>query len=768
MRQTLLSGFLFMLLVSVMWGQAVNGTLAGRITSGSGEGVPNAAVIVTDTGTNVSQRVLTGPDGSFSIAGLAPGTYRVDVETAGFKRSSMQNIELTSTAPATVNITLEAGNMNETVEIKGFAPNVQGQNGEVHLGLADRTIRELPILDRNYQQLVQLQTGITPPIPELPFLIDPARNRFFSVNGQTPYANMWQLDGVQNFEPFRGTAIRVQPVENIQQTNIVTSSYQAEKGYTPGAFVTNITRGGTNAWHGSLFEFHSNNELRSRPFFDQMGDKPRFTYNQFGGTLGGRIVRDKTFFFGSYEGTYNRGRNVMTSTVPTADMRAGIFAGLPGVTIYNPATGFATGVGRTPFINNTIPLRSTNPTSAAIQSFIPLPNLPGFANNYQATVPYQNNANKFDGRLDHRFSDRTSAFLRYGYSNLHAVNNSIFGTTIASGDRDRLQAQNAVVNVTHSFNPNLLTEFRMGYNRYNQKLRTGLDASPLGAMLGSAGFGSGLFNFGVSGMEPFGMPANLPMHGVDNNFNWVWNVAWHSDRHNARIGTDIRRFRTDGFSNLALSPFGSVTFGPGATLAPGAAGFGPLGAFANSYAAFLLGAPSTIGSANYTEAPSIRQSWYSLYLSDNIQVLRRLNVDLGVRWDVFSPLEPRRAGGAMFYDPAFNTLNFAGISGQSMRGTRYDLNNVSPHIGFAFRPMERTVVRGGYDIRYFQLPYAYAGFMPTFTAFSTGTAGTFGVAGPFGASGAVTAPGFTAGPLNGLVAPNVPSNVMKRIFKSTN
>ncbi|MFB3825636.1 MAG: carboxypeptidase regulatory-like domain-containing protein [Bryobacteraceae bacterium] len=758
MRKTLLSGCLLILLAPVLWSQAVNGTLSGKITTASGEGVPNAAVIVTDTGTNVSQRALTGPDGSFSIAGLAPGAYRVDVETAGFKRSSIQNVELSATAPAAVNITLEPGNINETVEIKGFAPTLQGQSGEVHLGLPDRTVRELPVIDRNFQQLVQLQTGVTPPVPELPLVIDPARNRFFSVNGQTPFANMRQLDGVQNFEPFRGGAIRVQPVEDIQQTHIVTAGYQAEKGYTPGAFLTNITRGGANQWHGSLFEFHSDNELRSRPFFDRLDDKPRFTYNQFGGTLGGRIIQDKTFFFGSYEGTYNRGLNTVTATVPTAAMRAGVFTDLPGVTLYDPASGFANGAGRTPFFNNTIPAGSINPASAAIQSFIPPPNLPDFANNYQANVPYQNDANKFDGRLDHRFSDRTAAFLRYGYSNLHAVSNSIFGSAIAGDGRDRLLAHNVTADVTHSFTPNLLTEFRVGYNRYTTKLRTGLDAS-------AVGFAGGLSNIAISGMEPFGLPVNLPTDGIDNSFNWVWNFAWHSGRHNARAGTDIRRFRSDGFSNLAFSPAGSIAFGPGATLAPAAAGFGPLGAFPNSYAAFLLGAPATTGSTAYVGTPSIRQSWYAFYFADNIQVMHRLNIDLGIRWDVFSPLEPRRAGEAMFYDPAFNTLNFAGVGGQSMRNTRTDLNNVAPRIGFAYRPTERTVIRGAYDIRYFQMPYQYSGFMPTIAAVSSGAGDTFDVAGPFSPA-ATAAPVLAVSPVNGMAAPNVPLNVVPRDLRT--
>ena len=766
MRKTAFRSVLLLALASVgLWAQAVSGTLSGRVTVAAGTGVPNAAVTITNTDTNVSQRVLTGPDGSFTVAGLPPGTYRVDVETAGFKRTSQQNIELTTTAPATVNITLEAGNMNETVEIKGTAPMIQTHNGELSLGVVDRTVRELPLIDRNFQQLVELQPGITPPQPAYPFVIDPAQNRFFSTNGQQPAINLWGVDGVDNTERFRGTAVRVQPVESVQQMNIVTGSWTAGKGATGGASMQNVMRGGTNAWHGSLFEFNSFDGLRSRSFLDQdPNPKPRFTYNQFGGALGGRLVRDKTFFFGSYEGTYNHGENTILSTVPTPAMAAGDFSAVPGLSLFNPATGLSTGAGRSPFFNNMIPVTSINPTSAALAAALPAPAMPGFFNNYMANTPYQNDAQKFDGRIDQHFSDRTSAFLRYGYSNLHALDTSIFGDALGGSSGTRVVGQNVVANVTHSFSPSFLTEFRFGYNRYDQKL----NGDP-GALGYSLGFTNGLPGISIPGMLGFGAPAGTPMNGVDNDFNWVWNFAYRTNRHNFHAGVDIHRFRNDGFfNNPSFGLTGSAYFGPGATLSPAVGAFSPYGTFANSFASFLLGTPGATGATAFTETPTIRQSWYGLYLSDNIQVMRRLTVDLGLRWDVFSPLEPRRAGGAMFYDPTFNTINYAGVGDTGMQDTRYDLKNVGPHIGFAFTPNDKTVVRGGYAMNYFQVPYMYTGWMPTITGTSAGVAGTFATApGTFGSTGtAFTPPAFTGTLTNGLAAPNVPLNVVSRDLRT--
>ena len=213
-----------------------------------------------------------------------------------------------------------------------------------------------------------------------------------------------------------------------------------------------------------------------------------------------------------------------------------------------------------------------------------------------------------------------------------------------------------MANITHSFTPSLITEFRAGYNRYDTKINGS------GGSLGPAlGFGSGLPNVSIPGMMSFGSPLTTPMHGIDNNFNFAWDWSYRTSRNNIKAGVDIRRFRSDGFyGGLTYNTAGAAYFGPGATLSPTVGGFSPAGNFANSFASFLVGAPSTTGAAAFTEAPTIRQSWYGLHLSDNVQLARRLSVDVGVRWDVFSPLEPRRTGGAMFYDPAIQYAELRG------------------------------------------------------------------------------------------------------------
>ena len=744
MRKLLLNTlFLFTICALSVWAQAGTGTLTGKISSASGTVVPNAAVTITNTSTNTSQKVLTGPDGSFSISGLAPGTYRVDVETAGFKRTTEQNVELVAGGPSTVNIVLEAGNMNETVEIKATSPMIQTDSSEVAMGLGTRTVRELPVIDRNHQELTGLMSGITPPAITRPDSIDPARNREWSNNGQSPLANIQNLDGVVNREPFRGTAVRVQPAETVQQLRITTSNYAADKGFAGGTVLDTLTRPGTNNWHGSLFEFHSDNNLRARSPFNVAGNSdPRYVYNQWGGTAGGHIVRDKLFFFGSYEGTYQNGSQTQLGTVPTAEMRAGNFGGLPaGFSLYNPNTGASTGLGRTPFANNTIPQSMINPFSASLAAQLPLPNQAGFANNYVANVPFRNNGDKADARMDWHFSDRTGAFVRYGFTNYRVDNSSLLGDLASSAANTNLIAHNAVVNLTHSFTPNLITEGRFGFNRYSDATHS---------------LGGPMESIQIAGLAGLGTPANSPMHAVDNTFDWVnsWNL--HTSMHNVKWGIDIQRYRSDGFMNPMFGPLGGALFGPGSTLLNGGAGFGPAGSFANSWAAFLLGAPSVTGSASFTETPTYRQTWYSAWLGDTITLMRRVTLDLGVRYEIYSPLEPRRAGGAAFFDPAGNTFNFAGLNGTGMHLVNYDLNNIAPRVGLAVRITDKTAFRAGYGISYFQVPYQFSGLMPAMTGSAEGTAGGYTVVpGMFGA-GSAAGSAAASGVQNGMTAGNLP------------
>jgi hypothetical protein len=720
--------------VLACFAQSGTGTLSGRVTAASGAGVPNAAVIVTNASSNASQRTLTAPDGSFSLAGIAPGTYRVEVESAGYKRASQNSVALTAGSTAALNIALEAGSITETVEIKAVAPGVQSDSVERGMGLGTKPVRETPVVDRNHDQLNGLNPGVTPPQPALDMVRDPARSRFFSTNGQSPTANTPYMDGVSNIEPYRGTPLHAQAAESVQQMNMVNGQYMAERGFVGGTWENHVTRGGTNDWHGSAYEFHSNNNLRARNFFNTPGNSdPKSVYNQFGGTVGGRLIRDRTFFFGSYEGTYNRGGNTAVTTVPLPEALTGNFAGIEGLQLYNPATGTFPGTLRSPFVGNIIPASRINPTAALIASYLPAPNAPGLVNNYVSNVPARNDGNRFDGRLDHRFNEGVSGFLRYGYSNYLTSQGSPLGSVIGAGTRGRLIAQSAVANVTWN-RPTLISELRLGYNRYDQKLRAENEQFLLGNALGGS-FNSNLVGININGLAPIGTPSNVPMRGVDNNYNAAASWNWHHGMHNVKFGAEGRHFQANGFMDNLFGPNGTAFFGPGATMLSGGPAMSQYGNLYNSLAAFLLGAPTQVGFTQYAETPTWRQWQTAAWVEDRINLMQRLTLTLGLRYDLFSPIEPSRAGGAQFFDPSTNTFNYAGLNGTPMTGTRWNLGNVAPRIGMAFRATQKTVLRGGYAITYFESPFQFSGFTPSTVAAVAGVAGTYAVApfqGPFG------------------------------------
>ena len=752
----------------VLLGQAVVGTFAGKVTNTQGQAVPNAAVTLTNTATNASVKVLTGHDGSFAFNGVPPGNYNLDVETQGYKHAMQKNITLPA-GGASFKITLQQGDMNEIVEIKAKAPAIQTDRGQVDLAIDTKQLREIPVIDRNYQQLVGLQTGITPPTVILSPAVDPERNRFFSSSGQALWNNQWMMDGVWNTEPFRNTAIRIQPVESLQQLNIVSSTFDTRHGFIGGSDDTTIMPSGTNGFHGTLYETWNGNALNARNFFDQENisgvAKPRFTYNQFGAVGGGALNRDRTFLFGSYQGLFATGQQTEQTTVPTPAMLTGDFSAVPGLVLYNPTTGTLAGANRIPFAGNMIPHAMLNRVTSAIASFYPAPNLPGFVNNYINNTPFANHQQKADARLDHRFNDRTHAFLRYGYSNDWVNQDALIGQVIGAGTRTRLIAQNAQGDVTHQFGPSLIADFTFGYNRFAQAIRSNADQTSLASLLGLTPVNNGLIGINISGFAPIGAPAWVPAKPVDNTFNWVAAFSWRKSRHDIRFGVDVRRIRSDGFTDSVIGslfgPNGTAYFGPGATLSSNGALFGTNSVPYNSFAGFLLGSPSQVGISNYFTTPTIRQTVFGIWAGDAFHPFRNFTLDLGIRYENYGSLTPRFSGSASTLNPLNNTFQYAGIGGNSQELSNYTTTAVAPRVGFAWRITDKTVIRGGYSIHYFQQPYGLMGYMPSAYGFVNGVQGTFTTTpllGPFAASLLNPTPAFP--PTNGTSAGNLPAAVV--------
>jgi len=274
--------------------------------------------------------VLAGSDGTFTISGLPPGSYRVDIEYSGYKRSSVQNFDLTAGVSANLRVELERGNAQETVEVQGTAVLVNDESAQTSHAIEERTFTDLPLYDRNHQELVQLFPGVTPPQTSTSYLSDPQQNRRWETNGLSNNSNNRLLDGVENTEPFTGTGIFVTPGDAAQEVHLLTSNYNAQYGRAGGSILDPTTRHGSNNFHGSLFEFNSNSGMSARNFFDPKGfPQARFTTNQTGISAGGPIRRDTTFFSSATRGISTGGRSPRSPPCPRPTIVRAISARSP-------------------------------------------------------------------------------------------------------------------------------------------------------------------------------------------------------------------------------------------------------------------------------------------------------------------------------------------------------------------------------------------------------------------------------------------------------
>jgi carboxypeptidase family protein len=712
------------------------GTFSGRLT---GSGMDGATVTVTSSANGASQTATTSSDGTFTFTNLMPGSYRVMVRLKSGLQLAENTLEVTP-AGGQLQVAFTSGPAGAApnLELDGTAPTVETNSAEVSRSYDSQTIRSLPILDRQHQELITLMPGITPPVTATDRINDPQRTRTFNVNGQPAYTNLYNQDGAYDNEPFSGRPLRTEPNEAVQALEVRTSNYNAEYGIAAGSWASTITRPGTNALHGSLFEFNTNNYFRNGRALAASQTSPRFNTNQFGATAGAAAIPDKMFWFFSYEGYIQRGRQEAVATVPAAGFASGNFSQVPGATIFNPqSTVF--GASRTPFSGNTIPATQLNATSQRILGQIPAANLPGFSNNLVGSVPLLDDDHRLDGKIDYRFSEKTTGFLRYGFTQASVDQGSLLGA-VGSPLNSEFRGMNAVASITQILTTDLLAEFRLGYDRYRNQVApwntTGI--------AGLTGFPNGLPSINISGFSPLGLPANVPRKETDNVFDGASNWMYHTGMHSLKIGVGARELQSNGFSNPFFSSLGSFQFGPGATLgtAASAASLSPGVLQANALAAFLIGAPTQSGISSFTMTPAYRQRQYSAYLTDTLNLFQKVYLELGVRYDIFSPLEPGQAGGAVVYDPATNTTSTLGVNGVGLRSSRTDLDNVAPRIGIAFRPTNRFVFRTGYGIHYFPVPFYLTAFNPAVQGVQSGITG--GIATTTFANPTIPASGTTA------------------------
>jgi hypothetical protein len=700
--------------------QTANSTLTGYITDPSGSAAPNATVDFFESRTGQRWSTKSNDSGSFTQPYLPAGNYKVQITAPGFAVYSVKSVEVPANTTIRIDVAMKLATTQESIEVNAEQAQLQTDRSDLSRSLPAKQLLELPLATRNYQELASILPGVTPTSNVSTTLQNPMDTRAYQANGQLRSSNNSMIDGTDNNDPLIGVTINVPPVEAISEVNMMLGNFTADFGRSGGAVSSVVTRSGTNSPHGSLYEFHQNDRLRARNFFNVAPQpKPNLTRNQYGATLGGPLVKDRTFLFGFYQGFLQRQAQTTTTTVPDPAWRTGDFSRTPQLNLFDPATGNRDGTGRTPFAGNIIPASRIHPVSRAIVPELVQPNQPGaLESNLINNVPSRVRGHQFGIKADHRFNERSFGFIKYDRGSFATKNSAAIGDILGDGAESTVATHTAIANLTFTVTPKLLTENRLGFNRYRSQVE-GINANEelsrrfgIGDPTPTSLSQRGLARIAITGMAVLGANFIYPIVSTDNIFNASSSWTWIAAKHTVKFGGDIRRFRGDRLqaTGLNLGPRGLFNFNPGPTQLRNGPALGPNGNFGNSFAAFLLGAADQTSRTYLTVTPTNRQWNHFLYANDTIQVTRKLTIDLGLRWELYTPVVPRQAGGASNYDPDTNSLLVAGVGQVGMStGIIQDNNNFAPRLGFAYRARESFVVRGGYGISYFTGINGYTG-----------------------------------------------------------
>jgi hypothetical protein len=687
--------------------QTLRGTILGTITDQSGAVIPGVQVVITETGTNFTRTASANDSGFYAFANLDPGAYRVEAEHPGFRRIIRAGIELRPNVTVRVDLELQPGVVSETVDVTASAPLLQTDRADTGGQIEVRQLQTLPLTgNRNYQGLLLLVPGVGKPFKPHSEFYNSQDHLSTRVNGQGRQANNFQVEGIDNNVDNGNLSALVPPIEAIAAVDMTTSNYDPEFGRASGA-VANVTmRSGTNEFHGSLFHYHRNENAQARNYFAKT--KAPIVYNQFGGTLGGPIRRDRTFFFTDYQGSRDHLGTTSLATIPTLPFRQGDLSAAPTI-IYDPLTGDAQGRNRTPFENKQIPLSRISPISRRLLDLIPAPLSSDLQTNYQVNRTRVKTLDQADTKIDHVFTENDRIFFRYSYQKAQVTDIGMY--ELYGGPRNNgfagtgpARSQSGGLNYSRIMNPTLVTEVRFGFVRNRNDALTTDTGSTISRELGIPGvnldqWSSGLTEIRVNGYTNpvLGYDPSMPWERAITSFGLVNNWTKTHRNHVIKFGTDIRRERNDIIQTAAPRGRWTFTEGPAALNGDARTGFG------NSFAAFLLDQPNAIERGLRVGFPARREIMYNFYFQDKWQVSQKLTLDLGLRWEFWPSAKPRFPGGFSNYNPFNNTLELAGLGDIPLNlGITNRKRSFAPRFGLAYRFDDKTVLRGGYGISYFQ------------------------------------------------------------------
>jgi hypothetical protein len=744
--------------------QQQTGEIDGRVTDASDAAIPGATVTLANNSRGIRIVTTTDNTGRYALPLLPPAEgYEVSVSKAGFKEAKRGGIILQVAQTAQVNIALEVGSSTETVVVTSAAPLLDQETSSIGQVINTTTITNLPLNGRSSFRLIQLTPGVNfnqsayGQFGDVP--VNTTWDTNFSINGGQAQSNEFLIDGIPSSVGFFNQITTIPSVDDTQEFKVESANLSAEYGRFAGGVVNVTTKSGTNEIHGSAFEFLRNNVLNADDYFNKGKGQPTpsFKMNQFGGAVGGPVIlprvyhgRNKTYFFVDYQGTRRVQGASFRGTVPTAQQRAGDFSQTFNskgqlVTIYNP---FSTQIDpsnskqyiRTAFTGNVIPTTLLDPVAKAIMNYYPLPNAPGAAytnaNNYVSNAPLRVAQSQGSGRIDQNVNDRYHFFGRFGWLLTDLTQPNTFGNIATGGagavGTTQFHSWSFAFDNTITVNPTLFVAVNYGFARWFQSRRTlsyGFDASKLGfptsftSLINIPMFPS----ISIAGYSATNGQSYL-LNGNDSH-SLLASVTKIKGRQNIVMGADLRLHRINFFnvasSAGAFSFANAQTQGPNPNTTSATAG--------NAFASFLLGVGSSgsmpIGSGNALS------DWYMAgYVQDNIHLTNKLTINVGLRYETESPYTDRHNQLNYFSDtvsspaanPTFPSLKgglvFAGVNGGSSSVYDWNTKQFGPRAGFAYTPMQNTVIRGGGGIVFapLELSNNAVGFVPS-TGFSSST-----------------------------------------------
>ena len=748
----LFSLIIFMAVFSaIALGQAVNATLLGTVTDKSGAVVPDAKVTITEIKTNIRHVGATNASGTYEFPNLPPGQYRVDIEQAGFKKATTPSVDVPINSAVRVDASLEPGQAQEVVTVTAEAAILQTERADVGTKLESRQVTDLPLAgaNHNFQNLLNLVPGTVRAHRDHSQFFNSQDTLSTEVNGQPRLFNNLQVEGVDDNERTGLLQVYVPPAEAIQTVDVTTSNYSAEFGRAGGA-VTNVQlKSGTNDFHGSAYEFNRVSALAARGYFNRPPAAfPRTTYNYYGGTFGGPIIKNKTFFFADILRIDDLRGRANLFDVPIDAYRNGDFSSA-GVNIYDPATGNADGTGRQQFscdgkLNVICPAGSgvsatptrVSPLAQKLLTLIPRANLPGTVTtvggitqtkqNFQNTTRFLKHNTAFDIKLDHQRRDNDRLAFRYSRAVQNVNEQPVFGVTAGGPGQSGFQGtgiqhqQGGALNHSHAFSGSFLVETRVGINNYRNVARNADYGSKDGDAFGILGanldaFTSGIPSIRIAGYtnDPLiGYSASQPWDRGETSIDVVNNWTKIRGNHTFKWGADIRRLRDDLVQAQTFSPRGIFRFGDGSTVAGTTQrnGDSKTNQQANDFAAFLIDMPNNgTGVAVGRDVSVVSGSWREtqtfFFGQDSWKITPKFTLDAGLRWEIYFPATPNKSGRYSNYDPFQNVLVVAGVGDNPKNlGRETYYKNFAPRLGIAYRLKETTVLRAGFGISYGPFP----------------------------------------------------------------